>query len=315
MKTGDSIELLVMSDMERFLAVMGLDLTVQPPNVLYHYTSMQALLAIVASGRIRASHIRYLNDSSEVMWMWQAVVQQLERKKMSADTPEQAKLFAQLLDEVENRRHRGEFVASFSECGDDLSQWRAYCSTGPSFSIGFDAAALRTQWVSNPNGGEPFFVGGSLKKVQYLENEDTAKLEADLDAILELSPSITHGFHGPVSREDVVVAWLSVIAPNFKHAAFRAENEWRFGADEAPQTDARPEISSREIISNSIRGSNTKSRSPFKCAGEVHHQSRYHRAYTQPGTRKGGSRCSIPVVRAPGGGDRCIVDTLSAMVR
>ena len=76
---------------------------------------------------------------------------------MSADTPEQAKIFAQLLEKVENSRHRGEFVASFSESGDDLSQWRAYCSAGPGFSIGFHAAALRTQWVSNPNGGEPFF--------------------------------------------------------------------------------------------------------------------------------------------------------------
>ncbi len=216
-----------MSDMERLLAVMGLDLSVQPPTVLYHYTSMDALLAIVASGRIRASHIRYLNDSSEVKWMWQAVVQQLERRKMSANTREHAEMLAQVLDKVENRRHRGEFVASFSESGDDLSQWRAYCSTGPGISIGFHAAALQTQWVSNPEGGDPFFVGGGLKKVQYLENEDTAKLEADLDTILELSPSITMGFHGPVSREDVVVAWLSVIAPNFKHSAFQAENEWR----------------------------------------------------------------------------------------
>jgi hypothetical protein len=216
-----------MSDMQKLLSAMGLNLTIQPPTVLYHYTSMEALLAIVASGRIRASHIRYLNDYSEVEWMWQAVVQQLERRKMSADTPEQAKVSAQLLDKIENRRHRGEFVASFSENGDDLSQWRAYCSTGPGFSIGFNAAALQTQWVSNPDGGNPFFVGGSLKKVQYLEIEDPAKFEDDLDAILDLSPSMTLGFHGSVSREDSVVAWLSVIAPNFKHPAFRAENEWR----------------------------------------------------------------------------------------
>src|SRR5271165_5896004 len=35
------------------------------PAVLYHYTSMQTLLDIVHSGRMRASHVRYLNDTTE----------------------------------------------------------------------------------------------------------------------------------------------------------------------------------------------------------------------------------------------------------
>ncbi|WP_439100891.1 DUF2971 domain-containing protein [Congregibacter sp.] len=39
----------------------------QPPvNTLYHYTSLSGLMGIVESGALRASDIRYMNDSTEL---------------------------------------------------------------------------------------------------------------------------------------------------------------------------------------------------------------------------------------------------------
>jgi hypothetical protein len=37
------------------------------PKTLYHYTSLEALVSIVQSKRLRASAIRFLNDTSEAM--------------------------------------------------------------------------------------------------------------------------------------------------------------------------------------------------------------------------------------------------------
>lgn len=159
--------------------------------------------------------------------MWTAVVEQLEQMKLSAGCEEQATYATGILEMIKERRHINDFVVSFSENGDDLSQWRAYCPGGAGFSIGFDTKALNTQWVVDPKGGEPSFVGGSLKKVRYL-GPDELKFPNELDTVLSLSPSIERGFDGqPISREQFLMAWLSVISSSFKHPAFNAENEWR----------------------------------------------------------------------------------------
>jgi hypothetical protein len=198
-----------------------------PPPFLYHYTSMEALLSIVSSGQIRASHARYLNDISETEWMWRSIIALLEQKKHSTES-KNAALASSILDKLEDRRRLNEFVASFSENGDDLTQWRAYCSSGAGVSIGFDSACLQTGWVADPAGKEPSFVGGTLKKVRYLGPDEEAKLSSELDVLMNLSPSIDKGFDGqPITREQFLIAWLSVISPTFKHPAFSAENEWR----------------------------------------------------------------------------------------
>lgn len=215
-------------DIELLLSAMGMDKIVQPPPpILYHYTSMEALLSIVSTGRIRATHIRYLNDLTEAEWLWDAITEQLELKKRSLADPKQVEYTGRILEMVENRRHLNEFVASFSENGDDLSQWRAYCAGGSGFSIGFETAALQTQWVANPDGGEAAFVGGSVKKVRYLCPENTSKFAKELDFLMKYTPSIESGFQGPVSKEQVLMGFLNVLAPSFKHPAFSAEKEWR----------------------------------------------------------------------------------------
>jgi hypothetical protein len=209
------------------LLFAGLLDTSPPPPVLYHYTSMEALLSILNSGQIRATHIRYLNDISEAEWMWKAVVNQLEETKRSTECAAQATQTSTILGMINERRILNDFVASFSENADDLSQWRAYCPGGAGFSIGFETKALNTQWVADPKGGEPLFVGGSLKKVRYLGPEDL-KFPSELDTMLRLAPSLERGIdRRPVSREQFLMGWLSVISSSFKHPAFGDENEWR----------------------------------------------------------------------------------------
>ncbi len=201
-----------------------------PPPILYHYTSMAALLSIVETNRIRASHIRYLNDRSELTAMWEAVIKRLEMRKDSADTTEESAYLSKIIDLATSKQMGNQFVASFSENGDDLSQWRSYCPGGAGFSIGFATDALRSHWVSDPAGGEPSFVGGQLLKVRYLDDKVTADLDGFIDATLQFAsqPGGIPSFSGqPVSSEQVVSAWFSAFAPVYKHAAFCHESEWR----------------------------------------------------------------------------------------
>ncbi len=203
-----------------------------PPPILYHYTSMQALLSIVEKGRIWATHIQYLNDSSEIVTMWKTVLGRLEQRRANAKSPEEAAYLSKIAEAAQQRQSLNEFVASFSEKGDDLSQWRAYCSAGPGFSIGFASSALQSKWVADPTGCKASFVGAQLFKVRYL-NEDneqhTSELDPAIDSLLQIPSKLEPivDVMGSPSNEQLVVAWLSVIAPSYKHAAFRDECEWR----------------------------------------------------------------------------------------
>jgi hypothetical protein len=213
------------------LSMMDFIMPARPP-ILYHYTSMQGLLSIAEKGRIWATHIRYLNDSSEIVTMWKAVLRRLEQRRECAKSTDEAHSISEIIKATDDRRSLNEFVASFSEKGDDLSQWRAYCPAGAGFSIGFDSKALLSQWVADPDGGEPSFVGAQLFKVRYLDEtkeESVSELDSAIDSLVQLSSKLEGpmGFTQPLSKQHLVVAWLSVIAPSYKHAAFRDESEWR----------------------------------------------------------------------------------------
>jgi hypothetical protein len=189
---------------------------------------MEALLSIVESGRIRATHIRYLNDWSEAEIIWGLVLRRLAERKDAA-TAEERRRLEEIIVLGNNRRIPSEFVASFSEAGDDLSQWRAYTPDRSGFSIGFSSDALRTQWVIPPATGDPSFVGGQLLRVSYLSKTNIAEVDRIIDDALDVG-GLLHGqsgFCGTISGKDAVLAWFSTIAPRYKDVAFAAEKEWR----------------------------------------------------------------------------------------
>ena len=161
--------------------------------------------------------------------MWAFVLKRLQERNDSAKSAEERKFISGLIDLAHARRVPEEFVASFSENGDDLSQWRAYCPGEAGFSIGFSSAALRSQWVSDPAGGRGAFVGVRLVKVSYVSDTDKAEIDLAIDGTLQISVKYNELTASPLlpSSQQFVHTWFTIIAPSYKNAAFRAENEWR----------------------------------------------------------------------------------------
>ena len=209
---------------------LGPNLNDPQPKLLYHYTSAAGLLGIVETGRMRATHARYLNDSSEIEVLWQHASTRLQQILADAKSKEDKEYLAEVIGAVESRRMSNEFVASFSENADDLSQWRAYCSGEPGFSIGFLREAVSTQWVSDPQGGKSSFVGAQLNKVRYVSADCVALIDSAMDDALAIGKQFDgrKGFGGhTISKADGARAWISLLAPKYKHAAFCQECEWR----------------------------------------------------------------------------------------
>jgi hypothetical protein len=116
----------------------------RPQGLLYHYTSAEGLLGIIRSGNLWATHIRYLNDSQEF-------IDSLRHLKSFIEEFDE-ELHGHLDKFLRSAVHLfsvnpGAYVLSFTDDsaartndapGDRLSQWRAYCSGGNGFSLGFD---------------------------------------------------------------------------------------------------------------------------------------------------------------------------------
>ncbi len=98
-------------------------LGIEPPPVLYHYTTPSGFLGITETGTIWATGIHYLNDSQEFHHALSLFASELRRR--ASESPDKNQFFEWLADSVKNIRELKIFVCSFSQDQDLLSQWRA----------------------------------------------------------------------------------------------------------------------------------------------------------------------------------------------
>jgi hypothetical protein len=106
------------------------------------------------------------------------------------------------------------FVCCFSEEGDLLSQWRAYCPQGGGVSLGFDPIELR-----DIASGQGF----TLVKCIYDESRAIALLNAIIqDAVVSRQAGT------PLEKiSQSFLGWFFQIAPAIKNRSFWEEREWR----------------------------------------------------------------------------------------
>jgi hypothetical protein len=127
----------------------------EPKEFLYHYTTPEGLLGIFESESIRATHVRYLNDRTELK---NALSPEFEDQIMNNIFPsldEERK--KSLRKSRQNKKPPEVFVASFTDDasaqvegetrpGDRLSQWRAYSNPTGGYSLGFDSKLIMGGW-------------------------------------------------------------------------------------------------------------------------------------------------------------------------
>lgn len=216
------------------------------PSILYHYTSQQGLLAIIDSKTIWATNIYYLSDSSEYEYaakLIQDVIREYlitppgSSPSLAAGIPLPTKITPEMLEQMLLESIRGVisllttryriYVCSFSEEGDQLSQWRGYCPNGNGFSLGFAISPLLDQMVKYSFG---------LVQCVYDKNEQTKIVRKIIDkSIIALKSSLgeTDGIKISATLTEITastVGKLFFALSRLKHETFREEKEWRFVA-------------------------------------------------------------------------------------
>ena len=203
------------------------------PDILYHYTTIDAMMSIAKGRKIWATSISYLNDSSEGDHLLGMIRRRLPAllKKHSFDNSV-LELLSYTDIEIEDRP----FIASFSSEGNSLPQWRSYCPNGNGVAIGFRVASL-PQGIHWKKAERFAMVLIRLEKVDYkpvsdelpIIDSEIAELVAEADEML--SSSEGRPIPRRSVREDNFAAVAHMAACKRKHPSFSNEHEYRLIAD------------------------------------------------------------------------------------
>jgi hypothetical protein len=189
-----------------------------PGTTLYHYTSLSGLQGIIDSGILRASDIRYMNDSTELRHTLELLRNHItDRISSGTDRPG---LLNKLQDWLSHRVVSGPmlFGASFRANGNLLSQWRGYSVHGKGASLGFSPSH-----IAHCAHDQGFRVGRCV----YDPDRQQSLIEQIVDAVENMAANEPSDFESWQGIFESIEERLLCIAAILKHPAFEEEQEWR----------------------------------------------------------------------------------------
>jgi len=223
---------LIFEQMEREL-VPRQPLTL-PGGMVYHYTDAFGLDGILRHGVVHATHYRFMNDRTELDEGRKLVLEACAELQASAELIGDQRTLVEGFREAFARPAvqdvtRDIFIASFSEKGDDLGQWRAYGNRGAGYAIG-------VRFVEGDPKDEPTDKQlGFLLRCEYERADAVEAFKADLLSFLNgfdhyATTFVRQTGHRAMWTRGMTFGlrrlarhWLS-----FKNSHFRDEAEWRF---------------------------------------------------------------------------------------
>jgi hypothetical protein len=181
-------------------------------DVLYHYTSLDGLIGILASGKLRATFVERLNDRKEVEVGFDLIKDVLKSSDVGVLLGE---------DLIDNRRDDRIFVTCFTENVDSLPLWRGYASkAGGGYAIGFYRKALEEALIVGANPRRRPI----LRRVSYSPQRFAHELRS-VEAAAREAAQEGRALPPSWSPEEMFVR-----AATLKEAAWSDEGEWRLVA-------------------------------------------------------------------------------------
>lgn len=201
--------------------------TQTPALPLYHYTGISSFMKISQNGQIWASHIRYLNDTQELVHaieLFEEVIELATFNTHYNDTKRAIYLKAlhSWIQENKDANSHHLYVFSLSEVPSLLSQWRSYTPHGKGVSIGFSVERLGSMARANQC---------RLGKCVYEQADKWNLFNALLETLWQFCDSIADEDWSASMYQDAIAAMANTIFPILalaKHDAFIEEQEWRF---------------------------------------------------------------------------------------
>ena len=221
----------------------------QPPPIIYHYTNDMGLKGILETGQLWLTDIFSLNDPSELTHGFSVAINALTSRIANDFLAGQkfAKNFAAFAQQGAISKTAHFFMCSFSSCGDDLGQWRAYADNGRGFALGFDAKALENGFTKK---GEETIPNNTTFHITYKD----AQLFGIQSQIVEKMHNLISLPGGRGLQNATITVYMAELQMLltlymlqttlfFKHEAYANEREFRFlqihKANEPPTVKVR----------------------------------------------------------------------------
>lgn len=214
----------------RFPAAINPATSIYYPKTAYHYTGAMGVKGILLSRELWATNFSFLNDPTEVEYGRKLAKEVLEEEIKGGANKH-------LLEEIKTSLFRDHaetevYVCSFTQCRDDLSQWRAYGGTTRGtarYCIGFrlDVLANLAEKISH----------SSFSPVSYDERAQRHPIKKVITYAIKFVAK-----RDLLPRETQVIAVeaarrLTRLFPEMKSPAFKAEEEWRVIRWAPPDSD------------------------------------------------------------------------------
>jgi hypothetical protein len=201
-------------------------ITEELPGFLYHYTSIENFKGIVDSQEIWATAADYLlNDPTEITIAKSIASKILEERKKDFSEKKELHKKCKTIIESSDTGKEYQFVCSFTEEGDLLSQWRAYCPQG-GVSVGFFVPKIsqNDQYLEIKNGSphNNYYVHENyICKCIYDTQEQKRKINDLLDFLIKYADVGNGQLVGFFNK------MIQTFSYSFKHKSFEEEKEWR----------------------------------------------------------------------------------------
>jgi hypothetical protein len=222
------------------------------PSTLYHYTTAEGLIGIITSGELRATHLAYLNDSSELTYgleCIQSAATLLAKDRAKDVEPKFARWIAGFSPEI---TASAPFVTSFCEHDDILTQWQGYGASGGGYALGLNAADLQASLST----------GDRILPIVYDKNDQDC---AARNWVSEWEPKVLKLINSTVlgHRTALHTAARSLleVAASFKIHSFAHEAEWRMIRSASPSA-VKVWFRNGRLVPYSDVGSSSDSRQP-----------------------------------------------------
>ena len=208
----------------------------EPPGPLFHYTNARGLMGIVEKRQVWATHCRHLNDMREMQagsTLVRDALRSLHTEARQLRAGDLLRALERRLDATPIHTFYAPFLASFSQDGDLLSQWRAYGDDGAGYSLGLDLASV----LATRTG-----ITVRLVKCEYDADAFQRRARDGFVAIAQKMDAYREAGFTDEARllkraHRAFMLHASVLVPRFKSPGFREEREWRLVAFTADEKD------------------------------------------------------------------------------
>jgi hypothetical protein len=208
------------------------DLDIEPlPDAVYHYTDTAGLLGIIQNGTLWATDYRFLNDSSELWYIYQLAADVIREEFVGRYSGLAGAFLDYAVTAAPPYSGVPYYLSCFSELDNSLSQWRAYGGR-QGFSLAFPGDITPVEGYAPEGRQNP---GLTLLKVNYQQAQQKEYISILIEALVELCgapimKSYESEANAIASFSPFYWGQLERASYRFKHPDFEVEREWRLVA-------------------------------------------------------------------------------------